>query len=277
MGANEDQNDAAVVLATPDQARNLTDDVFMANLARTLAGPKYKGKFHILAAAVDHITGPVGSYQPFRGFSILQGRVDKILPKLWEHPPAKSSEDADKPSALMFSLGRATVTVPTANTAFQNQKDFTLIASLYDLSGDSAQLRTQFEKPSQRVRIPLSRRIESTKDLGLWTPMLPVTHARAVTASFGNIIKGVEVDGASVPASAELERAVEMVFKQKPDLAESGPIGIWALVMPKDVYEEFGPPPVLDGSQSGQPLVDSTAQTIEKLCARGAKLYQIRK
>jgi hypothetical protein len=98
-----------------------------------------------------------------------------------------------------------------------------------------------------------------------------------VTGSFGNIIKGVEVNGKSIPASTELEEAVEKVYKNVPSLVENGPMGIWAMVVPKKVYEKTGPLPVFNKATSTQELIDMTASHIEDLRAQGARTYQIRK
>lgn len=275
--ANPDGHNAAVVLATPDHARRIVDDGFMSDLANALAGEDSHGEFHVLGAAIDHIAPPVGSYQPFSGMSILRGNLDHILPQLWQDSPSKSRRDADTPSALEFEIGKSRVTVPGANTAFQNARDFTLTASHFDLSKGKNRILRQLDKTQQRIVTPVSRNVESLADLGLWAPLLPVTRARAVTASFGNIIKGVEVDGESTPASTELEEAVEKAFKEIPDLAESGPIGIWALVVPKDLYAKVGAQLGPDSSLESHHIVEDTAQQIEMLHSRGAKLYQIRK
>jgi hypothetical protein len=209
--------------------------------------------------------------------SILRGNLDHILPQLWKNSPPKSRQDADTPSALEFEIGQAKVTVPGANTAFQNARDFTLIASHFDLSKVDSRILRKLDKTQQRIVMPVSRTVDSLADLGLWAPLLPVTAARAVTASFGNIIKGVDVAGVSTPASTELEEAVEKAFKEIPNLAESGPIGIWALVVPGQVYGDVGSGSSPDSSLDIHEIVEDTAQWIERLHSRGAKLYQIRK
>ncbi|KAK0389602.1 hypothetical protein NLU13_3177 [Sarocladium strictum] len=272
--ANEDGDNAAVVLASPELARKITDDGFMAEFASVLAGPEHRGEFHVLGAAVDHIAPVVGSYQPFQGLSVIRGQKATLLPHLWESNPPKSREDANTAPALRFGVGESVVTVPGANTAFQNQRDFTMVASRFDLSNPQARVLHRLEKTSQHITVPVYEKNEPSGQ-GFWAPLLPVTQPRAVTASFGNIVKGVEVDGASVPASTELEEAVEKVFKKIPSLAESGPVGIWALVVPKDVYDQVGPHPSFDTATNSQDMVDIAARHVEELHARGAKIFQI--
>jgi hypothetical protein len=248
----------------------------MAELADILAGPEHRGEFHVLGAAVDHVAPHVGSYQPFQGISIMRGTLDRILPHLWEESPPRSRDDANTAPALTFGMGRSLVTVPGANTAFHNQRDFTMIASHFDLSTSQRQASRTLEKTSQHIDVPLSRNVESISDLGFWAPLLPVTQPREVTASFGNIIKGVKVNEASVPASTELEEAVEKVFKHMPSLAESGPIGIWAVVMPSDVHNQLDSHPVFHAATNSQELIDMSARHLGDLHARGARVYQIR-
>lgn len=271
-------HNAAVVLATPDQARRITDDAFMGELARVFAGSGASEDFHILTAAVDHIAPPMGSFQPFQGLSILRGNVEEILPHVWQPSPPKSREDANAQSALEFGLGRPSVTVPVANTSFQNQRDSTLIASHYDFSGSQNQLVRRLEKTSQRISVPIESTIEAVADLGLWLPLSPITHARRVTGSFGNIIKGIEVHGAAVPASTELEDAVAKVFQRIPAHARSGPIGVWAMVTPADVSLDSGPPPtpLLEEFDDTHNLVNETAEYLKSFHDRGGRLYKIR-
>lgn len=272
---NQNDHNAAVVLATPDLARRLIDDDFMSELTRVLAGPEKKTVFHLLGAAVDHVAPPVGSYQPLTGLSIMRGKLDEILPRFWDRGSTRHP-NTTKGTALKFRSGRTIVTVPGANTAFQNDRDFTLVASKLDLSEPKAKVKRRVEKTAVQVRRPISDP-EKMVNPDFWVPLLPLTQARAVTGSFGNIIKGVEVNGKAVPASTELEEAVEKVYKNVPSLVENGPMGIWAMVVPKNVHEKTGPLPVFNEATTTQELIDMTARHIEDLRAQGARTYQIRK
>ena len=96
------------------------------------------------------------------------------------------------------------------------------------------------EPTSQLVRVPQANMVQRNADLGLWAPLLPITSPRIVSDSFGNIIKGVEVDGKSIPASTELEEAVDKAYQKRPSGdASPGPIGVWAMVTPASHSEKL--------------------------------------
>lgn len=279
--SNDDGHDAAVVLATPEHARTIVDEAFMGELAEVLASSASPANFHLLGAAVDHIAPPLGSYSPMRGLSILRGRLDEILPGLWEPSRQRSREDANTQSALTINLGRPSITLPLANTTFHNERGSTLIASQFSLSGSGRKLLRRQAKFSQRVSVPVPRRISSVDNLGLWVPLVPVTEPRTVAASFGNIIKRVEVQGKAVPASTELEEAVDKIFQFLPAARETGPVGVWALVTPDGVAPlanggAICPQPTLEGLGDVEDMAEETASYVRQMYSQGARLYKIR-
>ncbi|UKZ77164.1 hypothetical protein TrVFT333_004883 [Trichoderma virens FT-333] len=119
----------------------------------------------------------------------------------------------------------------------------------------------------------------------MWTPLMPLTQPRTVTESFGNIIRGIEVDGTTIPASTELEDIVNALHKQNTQSGVlSGPVGVWAMVIPNpetsgalDDWLEEAPEPisVLPDVDDIRDTVKATGQHLKKLYSHGGRLYKI--
>ncbi|KAF4455876.1 hypothetical protein F53441_1867 [Fusarium austroafricanum] len=280
---NPSRHDAAVILATPQYAQWLEKDGFMSKFIELLSGSEKAGEFHTLGAVVDHIAPPVPNNKPIQGLSILRGKLDSILPGLWDKVPPKEWSDVNKVSALTMDLGSPHVTIPLTNTTFQNHKTSTLIIGRYDLSSGSPKLVEQTDKKHlQKVTLPLQKRLLSINDLGIWAPLVPLTQPRVVTESFGNIVRRVDIDDKSVPASNELEPAVDELHARKSDLVQS-PMGIWAMITPPTFAQSGDSPPFTNPNQEatfadGQNITDLTASTSDQLMSlyrQGGRLYQI--
>ncbi|EHK15396.1 uncharacterized protein TRIVIDRAFT_196254 [Trichoderma virens Gv29-8] len=282
---NADGHNAAVLLTTPDFAKDLEDANIMGEFARLMAGSADVGRFHVLSAVVDHLAGPIGSLRPFQGVSVLRGHLNDMLPQLWQQSPPKSKDDADSVSALTFSLGDPALTLPLARTTFHNNRASTLLSSEFDLTRSTTHLARQTEKHSQFVRVALDDDLESLAHLDMWTPLMPLTQPRTVTESFGNIIRGIEVDGTTIPASTELEDIVNALHKQNTQSGVlSGPVGVWAMVIPnpetsgalEDWLEEAPEPiSVLPDVDDIRDTVKATGQHLKKLYSHGGRLYKI--
>ncbi|KAJ3506777.1 hypothetical protein NM208_g16036 [Fusarium decemcellulare] len=281
--SNPSRHDAAVILATPQYARWLEEDGFMAEFAELLSGSEKMDQFHVLGAVVDHVAPPAPSNNPIEGLSILRGPVGSILPELWTESPPRAREDANKVAALTMDLGNPHLTIPLTNTTFQNHKTSTLIASRYDLSQDSPKLVERTDKHWQQIGLPLKEKLPSIKDLGIWAPLVPLTHPRVVTESFGNIVRRVNVDDDSVPASNELEPAVDELHSRKSNLVQS-PMGIWAVITPP-TFAQVGsntsrsadpdPETTFDENHNITDLIRSTSSHLQELYGQGGRLYQI--
>ncbi|KAF5662803.1 v-type c subunit family [Fusarium heterosporum] len=280
--ANSSRHDAAVILATPQYAQWLEEDGFMSEFVDLLSGSGKPTQFHVLGAVVDHIAPPVPSNKPIQGLSILRGKLDTILPGLWNREPPKAREDADRVAALTMDLGNPHITIPLTNTTFQNHKTSTLIVSRYDLSQGSPKLDFQIEKNSQHIALPVKKQLPSIDHLGLWAPLVPLTHPRVVTESFGNIVRRISINDESIPASNELEPAVDELHARKSDLVQS-PMGIWAIITPPtfdhsgDTSSSVDPDPeeTFSDGQSITELVASTSDHLAGLYKQGGRLYQI--
>ncbi|KAL7973830.1 hypothetical protein HDV63DRAFT_400842 [Trichoderma sp. SZMC 28014] len=282
---NPDGHNAAVILATPSFARDLENAEIMGRFARLMADSADVGKFHVLSAVVDHLAAPAGSLRSHQGISVLRGHLDHMLPHLWQPLSPKSKDDADSVSALTFSLGDPSVTLPLARTTFHNSRPSTLLTSEFDLAHSLPQLTQQAEKHSQFVKVSLDDDIESLAHLDMWAPLMPLTQPRTVTESFGNIIRGIEVDGSTIPASTELEDIVNKLHKQNgPSGVLSGPVGVWAMVTPDrdassalEEWFEEAPEPLtaLPDVEDIRETVKTTTQHLKQLYSHGGRLYKI--
>lgn len=254
----------------------------MKDFAKFISGPEKAEQFHVLGAIVDHIAPSVPQNKPIEGLSILRGHLDSILPDLWTEAPPRAKEDANKVAALTIDLGNPHLTIPLANTTFHNHRTSTLIASRFDLSEETPKLLGKTEKHWQQVTAPLEEQLSSIEDLGVWAPLVPLTRPRVVTESFGNIVRRVNVDNDSVPASHELEPVVDELHSRKSSIVQA-PMGVWAMITPPQFAQvatshsgASDPDPDLTfGDDNISDLVISTSTRLEELYGQGGRLYQI--
>lgn len=286
LSANSSNHDAAVVLATPEFSRHLHNEEFMSSMAVLLAGSSSPIKFHVLGAIVDYIAPQLGVYQTSPGISVLRGHLDQMLPNLWQEEPKWPVEDIDTVSALSFSIGVPQVTLPLARTMFHNNRASTLVASAFDISGGVARMEQQLDRYSQQVFVADNDLPQNIGKLGLWAPLVPLTQPRLISASFGNIVRGVKIDDQSIPASTELEDAVNSFYTRSKNssAARPGPVGIWALVTPRSDspntatswLNSCSMPLSVSSTQSTiQELTIETAAYLHKSHKRGARLLKV--
>lgn len=275
---NASKHDAALVLATPDFVKLVNDQDFVSHLTQTLSGSGSDGSFSLLCGIVDHISPALGSYTTAPGISVLRGHQSNILPHLWQPEWPRSQDDADRVSALSFSLGNQLLTLPLARTTFQNGKASTLIASQFNLSQDGPSLRQKEETRSQHAFLPIGA--EQLNTGHLWAPMVPLTARRVLAESFGNIIRTIEVDGQPTPASTELESTVNTLYDQgsAAKLAPGG-AGVWVLVVPpadaSALESQPGPGSILEDNRGLGELSLATTSYIQQACGSGGRLYKI--
>lgn len=249
---------AAVVLASPRHASWLTDKDFTGNLAHALHGNFEKGvSFHVLAAVVDGLCARQPSRELQEGLSIHVGRLDGLLPGLWDgknlgdatQSMSHSVADPDQPSSLSILLprkpdakdARISVTLPLANTLFSNGRRSTLLASEWRLAIGSSETNVEMvrsvEKQKQVIDLPPSLLFHEVE---MRAPLVPITHPRKVLEGLGNIIAKVQVDGEPCPASMELQTNIPRLMEARRALASSAPIsgaiGVWAMIYPKHMF-----------------------------------------
>ncbi|KAG8419853.1 hypothetical protein J3458_004686 [Metarhizium acridum] len=280
---NSRGHDAAVVLATPDLTKQLDDQEFISGLVKLLSASARISDFHLLCAVVDHIAPALGDVVPLQGISVLRGNIDSLLPQLWHPDPPREKADKDSVAALTFSLGKSTVALPLTRTTFHNNRASTLLSSRYSLSQGQPEPKDRNEKQWQNIQITLNQPVQSTTDLGLWAPLSPVTRARKITESFGNIVRGVEISGKSTPASTELEGSVNtMLANRKESESHQWPMGVWAVITPETSEAESlvladapDPADTLEGKIVQRQDVETTARYLQQQHQLGSRTYQV--
>ncbi|KAG6041004.1 hypothetical protein E4U41_006333 [Claviceps citrina] len=281
---NPNRHNAAVVLATPHYAQQLDDEVFSSDLANLLTGSENMKDFHLLCAIVDDVAPALGEPCPTPAISVLRGELDSLLPQLWQPGPPLEKFERDAVAALTFKVGLSSQTVPLARTTFLNDRASTLLISRHDLSQGSPKLEMRTEKQWQHVGVHVEPPAQSVAGFGLWAPLSPVTRARKVTASFGNIVRGIEMDGKSTPASTELEAAVNSIFEhQRTAATTSGPLGVWALITPDKSQTggkwtaEDAPDPsaIVEGKAVTRADVEACADYLQRQHQAGGRFYQV--
>jgi hypothetical protein len=242
---------AVVILATRELASWLEDDQFTETLLRFISRDQKKCRqprlMKVLTAAVDRV--------PFRGnslrygLSILSGDSKVMLPNMWSK--ASSPLKLVHPS-LAFSVPPLTpgsppleVSVPAANTVFVTGRPSTVFGTRWEsrwVPGRSPLDRRTMEfrllkkitvEWQQVVRTHLAQ-VEHASSL-IAVPLLPITRARKVIAGMGNIVRRLEVDGISAPASKELETEIPNLLRAREEKGLppiEGPLNVWALVIP---------------------------------------------
>ncbi|KAK8095280.1 6-phosphogluconate dehydrogenase [Apiospora kogelbergensis] len=272
------QQSTAVILASPEFASWSEDQGFMSQLLAALhqqqrrlggdTGAAAGGESHmdVLFGVTDGIVDPSRSYgKPQPGLSILYGGTASLLPSLWKQQDkagtaSNSAGDADRASSLVFTNvkdkdglhaeGPANlspeVTLPLANTIFQNGRRSTLLASRWSLPNSAANhnnntvelSRLQEKSQQEIVCLQGSRRVPPR------IPLMPLAPARKIVAGLGNIVRQVEMDGVASPASRELEILIPQMLEKRAAQAQDQvqaprPIGVWAWVIPESWVKRY--------------------------------------
>ncbi|KAK2601741.1 hypothetical protein QQS21_004729 [Conoideocrella luteorostrata] len=281
---NPKGHNAAVVLATPDLAKQLDDQDFTSSLVKLLSASAHICNFHLLCAIVDNVAPALGEPVPMPGISVLRGELDTLLPQLWQQPdPSPEVMEKDSVAALTFKVGMSSQTLPLTRTTFLNNRASTLLASRYNLTQGNPKLEEWGEKQWQHVHVAIDRPAQSVADFSLWAPLSPVTRARKITKSFGNIVRGIDVNGKSTPASTELEDSVNRISMHRVAAeATSGPMGVWALITPEkpqasswSTGDAPDPAAILDGQAMSRRDIESTASYLQQQHQAGSRFYQV--
>ncbi|CAI4216589.1 unnamed protein product [Parascedosporium putredinis] len=256
------ESDAAVILTTPEFSRWLTNEAFMSGLLSSFASHDTQ----VLAAVVDDLSpsSPFGT--PATGFSVMRGSADKMLPGFSTRSSLSRTTGPPQRGSLSFYLPSAesvSATIPLANTIFQNGLESTLLASSWSVQEPGVfKLSAIAEKSRHGI-------------------------VCAAQASPASACREIEVDGAPVPASTELEARVQHVYDNRAaadNLSTSGmPVDIWALI---STPEAASTPSVLetmralrtssfDGPEEEAAAASANAKTAAELLMSGFRLYRI--
>ncbi|KAK0656743.1 hypothetical protein B0T16DRAFT_501373 [Cercophora newfieldiana] len=271
---SEQGSDAALILASKSLASWLQDATFVSQILAPLSQSQSPAELSVLSAAVDGIprVSSTGSYSSSDGLAILYGSLDTTLPGLWTNMALKSKGDvsSSQPS-LEFHVAPLEedsrplqVTVPVANTVFNNGRPHTMFASRWRTAkGSLPGLLSVVEKTRQVVVAGNTSSSSST----VVAPLVPLTEARKILAGLGNILRQVEIDLLPAPASKELEDIIPKLLKARSERCGGRPVGpmeVWALIYPEHVAASQGLPRAL-GLDADESHEWSRAQEVSRL------------
>ncbi|KAL2199958.1 hypothetical protein P885DRAFT_29485 [Corynascus similis CBS 632.67] len=264
---HDQDRDAAVILASRSLAPWLDDNVFLSRLlAASGMADVEPSNVSVLTAAVDEVPRydrRLDYFASSEGISILRGHKRRILPSL--HFSTATSASPSLPSDQQpASPSPFRVHVPLANTLFANGRQNTMSASQWWFP-NQLHIGSQLPVLKQKVHLTNQTVILPPNDLG-FTPgsgtgvsgrIIPVTPARRVVGSMGNILSKIEINGEPAPASQELEHIVHLLLKPPRKLREDnhgsdhttrGPLDVWAMIIPPEHVESdrVTPPLPLD-------------------------------
>jgi hypothetical protein len=182
---------------------------------------------------------------------------------------------------LLDSANPIAVTVPLANTVFQNGRQSTLLAGLWARSEKGSFKLSSLEERHTQLVVPSLSNSALTSNVSI--PLISITAPRKVLAGLGNIIRQVEADGFPSPASKELERDIPRLLKarEKASAAEiTGPLGVWALVVPESLatpglLAEISATPILE-IEAERAASAKFSRLLPELVASGCHIHRIR-
>lgn len=295
--------DASVVLVSRSLASWLADPSFMRQLVLVLTadGQTIDTAFSMLSAAVDEVPRLTERSSP-HGLSVLRGNASDILPGLWEAGIRDSRQKDQSPSFLDFRLPGLQeksqplqVTVPLANTIFTTGRPHAFSASRWHAATGAARselsLAHSVEKTAQTIVLPPLATPKNSRcppQSFVDTALVPLTKPHKIITGLGNVLRQVEVGAALQPASKELESIIPALLKKRLECSDpaaghdppSGPVGIWALIIPKElVSDDYPPRNALDvenyDPRSETDLARSMLVTMDKLLTQGCQIRKV--
>ncbi|KAL2136027.1 hypothetical protein VTI74DRAFT_5763 [Chaetomium olivicolor] len=308
------QDDGVIVLASRALASWLDDDAFVAHMLQCLGrvSPRWPA-LTVLTAAVDQVPAydrRIDDFYSAEGLSVLLGDPRRLLPGVWlteqaaEGDTTPPSLEIRPPSWFSRSLN---VTVPLANTLFANGRPHTLTVSRWETASQEPYLPRVVKRLEKRTQtIALHRHDMGFKETSCTTvqpPLVAVTEPREIISGLGNILRQIKCDSKPCPASAELESEIPLVYEWCKSRANeflsdttfgapvdgyaegtsSGPIGVWALICPKEYVAEDKlelMSLLRKGAMSLNPTVTEeigrqAAKSIQKLLYGGCQLRRV--
>ncbi|CZR51262.1 uncharacterized protein PAC_01137 [Phialocephala subalpina] len=238
-----------VILFTPSLLPWLNDDTFIPKILKKVSHISKAGLendppvvYDVMCACVDGIA-PEEHYGTFheqlatQGISFLHSPSFKIFgyvnsPMLKEKDDSDKSPSPTKPAAITFGKGHRRldhVTVPLANTIFQNGKPSFFQHTRWDAKDGQYILRKKWDDKRWGSIFAFAG---INKPLFSFLPARPVTPFRAIESGMGNIVRELRFDGGDVgPASRELETVVSEISESLGGTT----VDIWALIAPNEV------------------------------------------
>lgn len=241
---------SAVILVSPELATWADDNAFMAQLLHRLDFHDQLDAAHSgERPAVDVLFGVTQGLSPGRllgkprkGLSVLFSSSDSLLPSIWQEEPAAGLRSSpDRAATVTFTGGSAMspasslgLTLPLANTIFQNGRRSTLLASRWQSSSGHWAPDRMVERQHQQIACLQGRNLRPH------IPLVPLTPPRKIVAGLGNIVRQIAIGGGAAPASKELEELIPGMYArrwQEGDAQAPAPMGVWAWAIPPHVVE----------------------------------------
>jgi hypothetical protein len=193
----------------------------------------------VLLAVIDKVPGSwrvrESRLQSCEGVSVLIGAWKFRFPKVSSSTPLIEFT-VNRPSQGALTFMKEAISIPLANTLFTTGQSSTLIFKSYDVAThrpgrQSFNLRFSGFKSLAQVQLPATRTARSHQRI----PLIPLTGPRMVKEVIGNIVRELDIDGKSTPASTELEPAVLREAKRRPEgEVVDAKTRIYALIQPAD-------------------------------------------
>jgi hypothetical protein len=258
---------AMVLLLSRGLASWLEDDEFVSELVRPLLSEERQEQRQasLLAAVVDGIPRQNMFDPKVEGISVFVESQNFLLPRVWESDThaADASPGLTFQAPSLFSDSNASpgtsvsrVTLPLANTIFENGQPWTMVASRWERessdqkSPGKVMKRDHCRKAVQQVfpEVPIAGQRSAKAASNLALPLVPITRRQMVHGAMGNILSSVNGQGPkkaeknfTKPASTDLEALVPTLLevRRKYLPAQEGePMGVWALITPSSECQE---------------------------------------
>lgn len=237
----------------------------------------------VLVAAVDAISPPRPLDRPRSGISFLYGGSSPLLPSVRAREGCQDGDGDDMPSIsillnpLSAAMTPLTLTLPIANTVFQNGTQTTMFAEQW--CWDSAAPAKVVQRSSKSSQVIVARSEDGATST-ISVPLVPITPPRRILTGLGNIVREVEIEGQASSASQELEANIpELLARRQRAGGEQmiGPIGVWALVIPEGVFAARNLPQFdLARAVSATPdQMYDVSSLFTNLMASGCRLHKI--
>jgi hypothetical protein len=242
-----------------------------------------------LVAIVDAIPAPYRDSKD--GKSTIQGSEGIaicLLPDIVQTVPAIDPQQEQALIRFHSSAGQTahkdtcmvSATLSAANTLFLNGSISTMFKQAWKHKGDSKNaIWSPHDNPVslKHLGIPIPR--SPLNFSGYTVPLQPITRARKIISSMGNVLRELEGDSdAILKASTELEQKVPQFLKAKEAAGLDGSVQVFALVMPptstrnlESQLPEFG----YGAGQSNAPEVMLTGKIVNEAIFTGGRLLRV--
>ncbi|PMD39868.1 hypothetical protein L207DRAFT_512835 [Hyaloscypha variabilis F] len=235
QGTPELEHHTIFILATPTFASWLeASSEFIPQALQRVFGTSSPVEADVVCGVCDGLAPRSLSMKTLTGTGFSVWHKPSKVENLWKNNDTGSSPNMQ--STLTISARspyQATLTLPLANTLFQNGRHSTLLLSRWKSNGDSFQIeRDQIEKKNVTMNL-FVREGQFPRHV---IPCVPLTPLRRIHSGLGNIVRtinfGRKGESDIGPASRELETSVgEYLAKGGNDQRT---IDVWALVLPQD-------------------------------------------